>query len=147
LRPHDRQGRLRHPQGAEEVGLELRSDVVFRQLLNRSEVAVARIVDNQIEPAQIVGGLPYGLEVGRPVSDVELNRQDRVAIGVDQRFEGFKVSSGGRNLVASLEGSFRPFTSKTLRCTGKESLLSAPAPGSQTQVWGKVTKESLPGSW
>jgi hypothetical protein len=41
----------------------------------------------------VVGGLPHGIEVGFAVSDVELNLQDGVAVGVDKRVQSLEVAS------------------------------------------------------
>jgi hypothetical protein len=85
LRPHDRQRRLCDPQGAEEVRLELRSHLVLREFLDHAEVAVAGVVDDDVELAEVVGGFLHSVEVGAAVGDIELNRQDRIAVGVDER--------------------------------------------------------------
>ncbi len=52
LRAHDRQRRLCDPQRAEKVRLELRSHVVFRQFFDHAEVAVAGVVDDDVELAE-----------------------------------------------------------------------------------------------
>ena len=49
LRAHDRQRRLRDPQRAEDVGLQLRAHLGLGQLLDHAEVPVARVVDDDVE--------------------------------------------------------------------------------------------------
>ena len=64
LRAQDRQRRLRHPECAEEVRLQLRPYLVLGQLLDHAEVTVTGVVDHDVERAEVVGGPLYGGEVG-----------------------------------------------------------------------------------
>lgn len=71
---HDRQGGLGYPQRAEQVGLELLSNVVLTQLLHHAEVSVAGAIDNNVESAEVSGGASYGFPIALAVGDIELDR-------------------------------------------------------------------------
>ena len=60
------------------------------------------------------GGSLHRVEVGTAVGDVELNRQDCVAVRVDERIQGLELASRRSNLVSPFQGSFRPFPSEAL---------------------------------
>ncbi len=79
------------------------------QLLDEAEVAVAGVVDDDVEPAEVVVGLLDGGEVGVAVGDVQLDRQQRVAVFLDEVGERRGVAGGARDLVAAIEGRDRPF--------------------------------------
>ena len=49
-----RQRRLGDPQGAEQVGLQLVAGVGLAELLDHAEVAVAGVVDHDVEPAEVL---------------------------------------------------------------------------------------------
>ena len=72
LLPQERQRRLGHPHGAEDVGLQLVAELVLGQLLDEPEVPVAGVVDDDVEAAEVLVGLLDGGEVRVPVGDVEL---------------------------------------------------------------------------
>jgi hypothetical protein len=48
-------------------------------------------------------------EVSLAISDVELDRQDGVAVRLDQIGQGAGVAGGGGDLVTTLQGADRPF--------------------------------------
>ncbi len=53
LLAQERQRRLRHPHRAEDVGLHLVAELLLGQLLDEAEVAVAGVVDDDVEPAEV----------------------------------------------------------------------------------------------
>jgi hypothetical protein len=108
LLAHDRQRRLRDPEGAEEVRLQLVADVGLAQLLDEAEVAVAGVVDDDVEPAEALVRLLDGCDVRVAVGDVEGDRQQPVAVGLDEVVEGRGVTGGRGNVVAPLECGGRP---------------------------------------
>ena len=66
LRAHDRHGRLRHPQGAEQICFDLGARFVFAHFLDRAEQSVAGIVDDDIEPAEAAMRICDGCIDGAP---------------------------------------------------------------------------------
>ena len=78
------------------------------ELLDEAEVAVAGVVDDDVEPAEVVVRLLDGGEVGVAVGDVELDRQQRVAVLLGEVVERRGVAGGGGDLVAALQRRDRP---------------------------------------
>ena len=72
LLAQERQRRLGDPQRAEEVRLELRAGLVLGDLLDHAELAVAGVVDDDVEPPEVLVRPRDRGEVSRPVGDVEL---------------------------------------------------------------------------
>ena len=81
---------------------------------------VAGVVDNDVELAEVLGGLPDGVEVGVAVGNVELNRQEGVAVIPDEIVEVAEVTGGAGDVVTPFESSLRPLAAEALRCTGDE---------------------------
>ncbi len=120
LRPQERQRGLRHPQRAEHVGLDLVARLGLGQLLDEAEVAVAGVVDDDVEPAEVVVGLLDGGEVGVAIGHVELDRQQRVAVLLGEVVQRRGVARGGRDLVAAFQRRDRPLPAEAARCPGDE---------------------------
>ncbi len=108
-----RQRGLGHPQRAEHVGLDLVARLLLGQLLDEAEVAVAGVVDDDVEPPEVIVRLLDRGEVGVAVGHVELDRQQRVAVLRGQIVERRGVAGGGRDLVAALERRDRPLAART----------------------------------
>ncbi len=108
LGPQVRQRGLGDPQRAEHVGLDLVARFLLGQLLDEAEVAVAGVVDDDVEPPEVLVRLLDGGEVRVAVGDVELNRQQRVAVLLRQVVQCRGVARGGRDLVAAFQGRDRP---------------------------------------
>jgi hypothetical protein len=108
LRAQDRQGRLRDPQRAEQVGLQLGPNLVLGQLLDEAEVPVAGVVDHDVESAEPVVRSLDGGEVGGAIGDVELQREEPVAVLGGQVVERGGVTRGGSDGVAALQCGDRP---------------------------------------
>ena len=70
------------------------------QLLDEAELPVARVVDHDVQPAEMVMGLLDGGEVRVTVGHVEPDRQHRVAEFLGQVDQGRGVSGVGGDLVA-----------------------------------------------
>ena len=100
--------------------LELRARRFLAQLLDHAEVAVAGVVDDDVEAAEVLGGLLHGREVAVAVGDVEPDRQDDVAVGVDEGVERLEPAGRRGDAVAALERRFRPLAPEPLRCAGDE---------------------------
>ncbi len=118
LRAHDRQRRLRHPQRAEHVGLDLRAGFLLADLLDRAELAVAGIVDDDVEPAEASVRLGDRRIDGALVVDVEPDGGDGVAVFAGEILERAYVACGGCDRVAARERGFdqtaarNPWTSR-----------------------------------
>jgi len=75
-------------------------------------VAVTGVVDDDVELAEVLGGLLDGGKVGVLVGDVELNRQEGVTVLLDEIVEGVEFTCGAGDPVASFQGSFRPLAAE-----------------------------------
>ena len=87
LRPQVGQRGLRHPQRTEHVRFELSAGLHLGHLFEHSEVTEASIVHDDIESTEMIVRLFHGGEVGLAVIHVELQRQDAVAIRLDEGCE------------------------------------------------------------
>ena len=99
LRAQEGQGGLRDEQRPEHVGVELRARLGLGDLLDHPELAVAGVVDDDVERAEVVVCLPHGGEDGVPVVDVELERQYLVAELLHQVVEALRVAGRGRHVA------------------------------------------------
>ena len=108
-----RQRGLRHPQRAEHVRLDLGARLLFGELLDEAEVAVAGVVDDDVQAAEVVVRLLDGGEVGVAVGDVELDRQQRFAVLLGEIVERSRVAGRGRYLVAALQRRDRPLPAES----------------------------------
>src|SRR6266446_7686418 len=108
LRAHDWQRRLYDPQRPKKVRFELGAHIIFRQFLDHAEVAITGVIDNDIELAEVISGSLYRVEGSAPVGDIELERQDGVAVPLDERVQGPQVASRCGNSVSPFQSRFRP---------------------------------------
>jgi hypothetical protein len=108
LLAHDRQSGLHDPERAEEVRLHLGADLGLGELLDGAEVPEARVVDHHVQPAEPVGGPADRLEHRPPVSDVEAERQQCVAVAGDEVVEGAGIARGGGDQVPAPECRLGP---------------------------------------
>ena len=107
-----RQRGLGDPQRAEHVRLDLVAGVLLGQLLDEAELAVAGVVDDDVQAPEMVVGLLDRGEVGGAIGDVQRDRQNRVAELVDQIGQCRGVARGGGDFVAPIQGGDRPFASE-----------------------------------
>ena len=112
LGTQDREGRLRDPEGPEEVRLDLRARLGLREFLDHAEEPVAGVVDDDVEPAELRVRLRHGLERRRAIGDVERDRQDAVAVLGGQLAERVDVARRRGDAVTSLEGGGSPDSSE-----------------------------------
>ena len=106
-------------------------------LLDRAEEPVAGVVDDDVEPAELLVGLLDRGEVGVVILDVERHRQHAVAVLLGQRRERRGVARRRRDLVAALERRLGPDAAEALRAPGDEPNLRICHPSS----WGRCTGE------
>ena len=71
-----RQRGLGDPQRAEHVRLDLVAGIGFGQLFDEAELAVAGVVDHDVQPPEVIVGLLDRGEVRVPIGDVQLDRQN-----------------------------------------------------------------------
>ena len=85
-----------------------------------AEEAVAGVVDDDVEAAEaLVRLLDRGVD-RRLVVDVELEGEDVVAVGLDERGERVGVARRRGHPVAALERGLGPDPPEALRCAGYE---------------------------
>src|SRR6266496_2405748 len=115
-----REDRLRDMENAEQVRLELIAQLLLGDLLDRSEEPVARVVDDDVDPPErLVRGL-HRSEHLVAVGDVELDREDGVAVLLDQVTQSVCVAGGRCGLIATLEGGEGELAAKAFRRAGDE---------------------------
>ena len=85
---------------------------MLRQLLDEAELAVAGVVDDDVQAPEMVVGLLYRGEVGGAIGDVQCDRQNRVAELVDQIGQCRGVARGCGDFVAPIQGGDCPFPSE-----------------------------------
>jgi hypothetical protein len=107
-----RKRRLRHPQGAEQIGLDLRPGLLLADLLDHAELPVSGVVDHDVEPAEVVVRLADHVEDRLAVGDVEGERGDRVAVLVHEVVQRRRVAGGRRHTVAAVEGGDGPLAAE-----------------------------------
>ena len=74
LGPQVRQRRLGDPQRPEDVRFDLVACLLLRQLLDEPEVPIAGVVDDDVEPPEVVVGLLDSGEIRLTIGHVELQR-------------------------------------------------------------------------
>jgi hypothetical protein len=89
--------------------------LLLRELLDGARDAVARIVDDDIEAAEAVVGLPDSRERGLVVGDVKLDGQDGIAVFGGVVFQRGGVARRSGNPVARRECGLGKRTAKAAR--------------------------------
>ena len=88
---------------AKEVGVDLSAEILERDVLDRREVGVPGVVDDDVDPSEVLdAGGDRRLRRGG-IGDIEGERQDPVAVGGDQVVERSRVASGGDQPIAAVE--------------------------------------------
>jgi hypothetical protein len=113
-----RQRGLGDPQRAEHVGLDLIACLLLGQFFDEPELAVTGVVHHDVQAPEMVVRLADGGEVCVSIGDVQPNRQQCVAVLVDQIVQRCGVACGGGHFVASLQRGNCPFTAESARRTG-----------------------------
>ena len=103
LLAQDRQGGLGDVDDAEEVRVDLGAEVLGGDVLDRGEVGVAGVVDDDVEAAERLDRRPHGGLGGGRVGDVEGHLAEPVAVRVDEVVEQLGVSRGGDERMAGFE--------------------------------------------
>nr|BFF24761.1 hypothetical protein GCM10025732_27260 [Glycomyces mayteni] len=120
LRPQVGEDRLDDPHGAVEVRLHLAAQLRLGQLLDRPDLRVPGVVDDHVEAAEVRDGRFDGRVHRGLVGDVHGERQDRVAVLLDQLAETLSAPRGGGDAVAAAEGRFGELPAEAAGRTGDE---------------------------
>ena len=117
---HARQHRLGHRDQAEHVGLELRAYLVVLALLDRGHVAVACVVDEHVDRAELRLGLLDGVGHLRRLRHVQ--RQSQRVVG---KFGGnvlntCSITRGDDGAAATLEDDARYLAAEACGAAGDE---------------------------
>ena len=120
LLPEYGQRRLDHADHAHEIGLELRADVRFGRFLNRGHQRIARVVEDDIELAEMRVGLRHRvLDLGN-VRHVECQRQYGVAVTLNKIADPSDDPRGRGHFVATLQCGVGPHATEPTGCTCNE---------------------------
>src|SRR6266508_1711420 len=103
LRVQERHGGLGDVDDAEEVGLDLRAEVVVGVVLDGCGVRVAGVVDHHVQSSERVDGGLDGRTRGRWVGDVQGDGADPVAVAPHELVELFGLPCGGDHPVPAVE--------------------------------------------
>ena len=115
-----RQRRLGDVDDAEEVGVDLGAEVVGVDVLDRGEVRVAGVVDDDVDAAEaLAAGGDRGLR-GGGVGDVEGEGEDLVGVGGDEVVELLGPAGGGDELVAGVEDGLGDRAAEAAARAGEE---------------------------
>jgi hypothetical protein len=137
LPAHQRDRGLGHDDRAEQVGLDLPAEVVQRGVLHRIDVAVARVVDQHVEPAERLSGEPHGGVCCVRVGDVQRGQPHRVAVALCQVRQWRRIACSRHQAVAGLQHGLRQGAAEAARATGDEpslrhgNLLRCARPGTE----------------
>jgi len=84
LLPHERDRRLGHVDDAEEIGLDLGPELSEACVLDRADIAIARIVDENIQPSEGFGSCLDGTVCCLLIGDVECDGANLFAVALRQ---------------------------------------------------------------
>ena len=105
---------------AKHIGLEHRPDVGVVAFLDRREIAIAGVVDEDVDAAEAPpGGLDGGFDLGL-LLDVEFERQRPLAVVADEIVDLRLVARGDHDAIAALEQDLRQLPAEAGRAAGNE---------------------------
>jgi hypothetical protein len=102
---------------AEEVRLDLRAEIVLRDVFDRADVRVARVVDDDVEVAERGARHFGGSACGLGARDVEPRGAYAVAELLDERLKVLRVAGRGDETIAICEDRLRDFEPEPARAT------------------------------
>ena len=136
----DGERRARHVDHAPEVGLDLGAEVLLGKVLDRVDVRVARVVDDDVEPAEGLVGRPHGGIGLGAVGDVERERLDTPGVALRELGELLGSTRGCQQLVALGEHGLRERAAKAARAACDE-----PGKGHGRSPWVRVrSRRNIP---
>ena len=98
----------------------LRPEVLDRDILDRREVGVSGVVDDDVEPSEFVQRGPYSRFGRVRVGDVECHDPDAIAVGRDQVVEIGGLARTSDELIAVLEDGAGDLPAEAAGCAGDE---------------------------
>jgi hypothetical protein len=104
LLPHDGQDSAGDVEGAEHIRGELPLDVGDLVLLERTELAVAGVVDQNVDASEAGDRSRDGRERLLFVRDVQLDRRNAIGVSRENLLDLGAVTAGRDNLVAGGQG-------------------------------------------
>ena len=99
----------------EHVRVEHRPNVGFARFLDRTDEGITGIVEDYVEPAEVLVRLPNGITCLIGIGHVKRHRKDGVAEALLQIGNGRQFAGSRRDLVASLECRLGPDATETAR--------------------------------
>ena len=120
LLAHDRQHRAGDVDDAIEIRVDLRAEVVERDVLGRVGVGVAGVVDEHVDAAERVDCLGDCARGLFRLRHVERHRADAIAVRVDQRAEIAGLAGRRDDAVPRGERGLDERTAETARAAGDE---------------------------
>lgn len=120
LRAHARQNRARHRKEAEDVRVELRADLTLIAPFDRALIAVARIVDEHVDRAELFVRLRHGGLDLRGVGHVQRHAQQAFARIGREVVKRRLVARSGDATPAAFEHSKHQFAAEAGRAAGDE---------------------------
>src|ERR1700733_7298565 len=115
LRSENGQYSLNDPQCTEEVGLHLRPGLFLGYLFDRSNEAVAGIIDHDVESPEMLVSLFNGGIHGSPVGDIQPKRHYRAAESLGEGGETVDVTGGCGDFIPSLQCRLGPYSAEASR--------------------------------
>ena len=88
-------------------------------------MAVAGVVDDDIQAAEMLVGLGDSAERCVPVRDIQRQRQQRVAVLCPQVVKRARVPRRSGDTIPALQRCVRPLSTEAARCTGDEPRLTS----------------------
>jgi hypothetical protein len=80
----------------------------LRDLFDRAEASESRVIDNDVDPAELFVSRLEGRKNGRAIVDVERERQHRIAVFSGEVFNVADRTRGSGDAVAALERGLDP---------------------------------------
>ena len=128
LPAQDRERRLGGVHRAEEDGLELVAERLVAHVLERGEVGVAGVVDDDVEPAERVErGLHRGGRLGGH-GDVVGDGAHAIAVCRDQILEDLGAARGGEHAITAFERGLDDVAAETAGASCDEPYLGHEVP-------------------
>src|SRR5579863_488207 len=114
LSPHDGQRRLGDPQGAEQIGFDLRARLSLAYFLDGAEETIPSIVDHHVQTAEAPMGGSDGCVDRRLVRNIERERRHLIAVALDQWCECLHVSRRCGHPISARQRCLCPDATETL---------------------------------
>jgi hypothetical protein len=108
---------------SEDIDFELAPQLFLAKLFHSTEGAEACVIDENIDTAEVMLCLLNCAVNTLSVGDVELERQNEIAVFFAQIFQRLRTAAGSRDLVTTLQSSFDKSAAEPAICTSDEPYL------------------------